>query len=53
MRAERKPVYVPTVGEEVANAVSHGVMALLSLCALPFAAVWAALTSMTAARYVP
>lgn len=33
--------YVPTLGEEIANTVSHGVMALLSLCALPFAAVWA------------
>ena len=41
MRAERKPVYVPTVGEEVANAVSHGVMVCLTLAALPFAAVYA------------
>lgn len=41
MRAERKPVYVPTVGEEVANAVSHGVMVCLTLAALPFAAVHA------------
>lgn len=37
----KKGVYVPTLGEEVANAVSHGVMAFLSLLALPFAAVWA------------
>ncbi len=36
--AEQK-VYVPTVGEEVANAVSHGVMLCLTLAALPFAAV--------------
>ncbi len=33
--------YIPTVGEEVANAVSHGAMSLLALAALPFAAVWA------------
>lgn len=33
--------YVPTRGEERANAVSHGAMALLLLPALPFAAVWA------------
>ena len=39
--AKKKEIYVPTVGEEVANAVSHGVMALLTLLALPFAAVWA------------
>ena len=37
----KKEVYVPTVGEEVANSVSHGVMSLLALVALPFAAVWA------------
>lgn len=39
--ARKKEIYVPTVGEEVANAVSHGVMSLLALLALPFAAVWA------------
>ncbi len=33
--------YIPTVGEEVANAVSHGAMSQLALAALPFAAVWA------------
>ena len=38
LMAEQK-VYVPTVGEEVANAVSHGVMLCLTLAALPFAAV--------------
>ena len=38
---QKKPVYVPTLGEEVANAVSHGVMSLVTLLALPFAAVWA------------
>lgn len=37
----KKEIYVPTVGEEVANAVSHGVMSFLALAALPFAAVWA------------
>lgn len=39
-KRENNP-YVPTLGEEIANAVSHGVMALLTLLALPFAAVWA------------
>ena len=39
--AKKKEIYVPTVGEEVGNAVSHGVMSLLALLALPFAAVWA------------
>ncbi len=33
--------YIYTLGEEVANTVSHGVMAILTLLALPFAAVWA------------
>ncbi len=37
----KKENYQPTVGEEVANSVSHGVMSLLALIALPFAAVWA------------
>jgi hemolysin III len=37
---ERKR-YIPTVGEEVGNAVSHGVMVCLTLIALPFSAVWA------------
>lgn len=36
-----KKIYISTLGEEIGNAVSHGVMALLTLCALPFAAVWA------------
>ena len=36
----KKALYVPTFGEEIANTVSHGVMALVSLAALPFAAVW-------------
>lgn len=38
---EKKVPYLPTLGEEIANAVSHGVMSLLTLLALPFAAVWA------------
>ena len=38
---KKKDAYVPTVGEEVANTVTHGVMSLLALVALPFAAVWA------------
>ena len=36
-----KKTYVPPVGEEIGNSVSHGAMALLVLCALPFASVWA------------
>lgn len=39
--AKKKEIYQPTVGEEVANAVSHGFMSLAALAALPFAAVWA------------
>ena len=38
---KKKAVYVPTVGEEIGNAVSHGVMSFLALAVLPFAAVWA------------
>ncbi|MDE6623848.1 MAG: hemolysin III family protein [Alistipes sp.] len=37
----KKETYTPTVGEEVANAISHGVMSVAALAALPFAAVWA------------
>ncbi|MBO5687175.1 MAG: hemolysin III family protein, partial [Alistipes sp.] len=33
-------IYIPTFGEEVGNAVSHGVMSIIMLFALPFAAVW-------------
>lgn len=39
--AKKKEMYVPTRGEELANTVTHGLMALLALTALPFAAVWA------------
>ncbi len=41
MQAKTKPVYVPTVGEEIANSITHGVMSLATLLALPFSAVWA------------
>lgn len=37
----KKALYIPTFGEEVGNAVSHGVMTVLMLVALPFSAVWA------------
>lgn len=37
----KKGIYIPTLGEEVANAVSHGVMSMAALISLPFAAVWA------------
>jgi hemolysin III len=33
-------IYIPTFGEEVGNTISHGVMSILMLFALPFAAVW-------------
>lgn len=36
----KKLIYIPTFGEEIANTVSHGVMAILTLLLLPFAAVW-------------
>ncbi|MDE5694970.1 MAG: hemolysin III family protein, partial [Alistipes sp.] len=38
---KKQPIYVPTTGEEIANSISHGAMSLLTLMALPFAAVWA------------
>lgn len=38
---KEKIVYVPTLGEEIANTVTHGVMSLLALLSLPFAAIWA------------
>ncbi len=41
MKRKKKRPYVSTWGEEVANTVSHGVMALGVLLMLPFAAVWA------------
>ncbi len=34
-------LYTPTFGEELANAVSHGVMMIIALLSLPCAAVWA------------
>ena len=33
-------IYIPTFGEEVGNSVSHGVMSILMLLAIPFAAAW-------------
>ena len=33
-------IYIPTFGEEVGNAISHGVMSILMLVAMPFAAVY-------------
>ncbi|MFI3306058.1 MAG: hemolysin III family protein [Rikenellaceae bacterium] len=33
-------LYVPTIGEEVANTISHGVLMVLVLLALPAASVW-------------
>ena len=39
--------YIPTFGEEVGNSVSHGVMTVLMLFALPFSAVWAYLHNPT------
>lgn len=39
--SRKKEIYIPTVGEEIGNSVSHGIMAFITLCALPFAAVWA------------
>ena len=41
MKNKIKKLYIPTFGEEVGNTVSHGVMAILALLALPFSAVWA------------
>ena len=32
--------YVSTLGEEIANLISHGVMTVLALAAVPFVAVW-------------
>lgn len=33
-------IYIPTIGEEVANSISHGVMSFIILMLLPFSAVW-------------
>lgn len=38
---EKSKMYIPTFGEEVANATTHGPMAFLALFALPFSAIWA------------
>ncbi len=34
-------LYIPTVGEEIANSISHGIFSFLILLAIPFASVWA------------
>lgn len=39
-KRRERPIYIPTFGEEIANTVSHGAMAIIMLLALPFAAVW-------------
>ena len=39
--SRKKLPYIPTLGEEIANTLSRGVMACATLAALPFAAVWA------------
>lgn len=46
-----KSLYTPTYGEEVANSISHGIMAMLALFAIPFASVWAYLNSSYNALY--
>lgn len=38
---KRNKNYIPTFGEELANATTHGPMAALALLALPFTAIWA------------
>ena len=40
MCAMKKLIYIPSFGEEIANTISHGVMSILTLLSLPFAAVW-------------
>ncbi len=40
-------LYIPTLGEEIANSISHGVMSIIILMLLPFAAVWAYLNGGT------
>jgi hemolysin III len=41
MAKKAKKLYIQSFGEEVGNSISHGVMSILTLLALPFAAVWA------------
>lgn len=43
MKKQKSPKksYIPTFGEEVANTITHGVMAALALLALPFSSLWA------------
>lgn len=46
-KKKRRVLYIPTFGEEIANTVTHGVMLVLALVALPFASVWAYLHDAT------
>ena len=41
MKIKKITAYIPTFGEEIANTISHGAMAVLTLLALPFATLWA------------
>ena len=41
MAKKQKKLYIQSFGEEVGNSISHGVMSILTLLALPFAAMWA------------
>lgn len=38
-------LYISTLGEEIANTISHGVMSLLILMLIPFASIWSYLNS--------
>ncbi len=38
-------LYISTLGEEIANTISHGVMSLLILILIPFASIWSYLNS--------
>ncbi|MBR2961732.1 MAG: hemolysin III family protein [Alistipes sp.] len=40
MKQKNNTPYIPTIGEEIGNAVSHGVMAVAALILLPFATLW-------------
>ncbi len=40
MKGQKKD-YISTISEEVANAITHGVMSFIALLSLPFAAIWA------------
>lgn len=46
-----KSVYKSTFGEEVGNTISHGIMAMLALFAIPFASVWAYISGSNSLVY--